>query len=71
MENKLSKTGQWYWRTGEISLKDYYLLPADKRKIHLDFLLSLNPSQRSTGDNIILQVSRTKEKEENNKFFEL
>jgi hypothetical protein len=69
MENKLIQTGNWYWRTGEISLKDYYILPADKRKIHLDFLLSLNPSQRSTGDNIILLVSRTKE--QNDKFFEL
>lgn len=69
--NNLIQTGHWYWRNGEISLKDYYQLPADKRKIHLDFLLSLKSSQRSSNDNIILQVSRTKEKEESNKFFEL
>jgi hypothetical protein len=68
MEN-LTKCGQWYWRTGEISLKDYYNLSSIARKQHIEFILTLDKSQRSTADNIILMVSRTKEEEK--KFFEL
>jgi hypothetical protein len=69
MENNLIQTGQWYWRTGEISLKDYYNLSSTERKEHINFLLTLKQSQRSTADNIILLISRTKE--QNDKFFEL
>jgi len=69
MENNLTKTGNWYWRIGEISLKDYYTLSSIARKQHIEFLLTLDKSQRSTTDNIILLVSRAKE--ESNKFFEL
>jgi hypothetical protein len=69
MENNLLKTGNWYWRTGEISLKDYYTLPSASRKQHIEFILTLDKSQRSTTDNIILLVSRAKEEEK--KFFEL
>jgi hypothetical protein len=68
MEN-LTKCGQWYFRTGEISLKDYYKLIPTDRRMHIEFLLTLKQSQRSTTDNIILLVSRTKEECE--KFFEL
>jgi hypothetical protein len=71
MENKLIKTGQWYWRIGEISLKDYYTLSSASRRQHIEFLLTLEQSQRSTTDNIILLVSRTKEEKENSKFLEL
>jgi hypothetical protein len=67
--NNLTQTGNWYWRTGEISLKDYYNLSSTERKEHIDFLLTLKQSQRSTADNIILLISRTKE--QNDKFFEL
>ena len=69
MENKLTKTGQWHWRDGEISLKYYYIMPVALRKEYLEFLLSLDKSQRSTTDNIILQITNTKEECE--KFFEL
>jgi hypothetical protein len=70
MEN-LTKCGQWYFRTGEVSLKDYYkLIPTDRRK-HIEFILTLEQSQRSTVDNIILLVSRTKEEKQNSKFLEL
>lgn len=69
MENNLTQTGQWYWRTGEISLKEYYILSSIDRKQHIEFILSLKQSQRSTADNIILLISRTKE--EKDKFFEL
>ena len=69
MENNLLKTGQWYWREGEVSLKYYYKMPVALREEYLQFLLSLSKSQRSTADNIILQLTNTKE--EVNKFFEL
>ena len=69
MKNKLTKTGQWYWREGEISLKYYYIMPVALRKEYLEFLLTLDKSQRSTADNIILQLTNTKE--EVDKFFEL
>lgn len=71
MENNLTKTGNWYWRNGEISLKDYYTLSSIDRKQHIEFLLTLDKSQRSNADNIILLISRTKTKEEKEKFFEL
>jgi hypothetical protein len=70
MEN-LTKTGQWYWRIDEISLKDYYSLPSADRKKHIEFLLTLEQSQRSTADNIILLISNTKEEKQNIKFLEL
>jgi hypothetical protein len=66
--NNITKTGNWYWRTGEISLKDYYKLSPTDRRTHVEFLLKLDYNQRSTNDNTILLVSRAKELE---KFFEL
>jgi len=69
MENNLLKTGQWYWREGEISLKYYYIMPVALRKEYLEFLLTLTNSQRSSNDNIILLISNTKEQEK--KSFEL
>jgi hypothetical protein len=68
---ELTKTGNWYWRTGEISLKDYYTLPSASRKQHIEFLLTLKESQRSSNDISILIVSRVKEEKENIKFLEL
>ena len=69
MENNLTKTGNWYWRDGEISLKDYYKLSPTDRRMYVELLLNLEQSQRSTNDNIILLISRAKEKPDN--FFEL
>ena len=69
---ELEQTGQWCWRTGEISLKEYYKLSSTDRNKHIEFLLTLKESQRSSADNIILLVSRTKEEKENNiNFFSL
>ena len=33
MENKLTKTRQWHWREGEISLKYYYYCMLIKKKL--------------------------------------
>jgi len=71
MEN-LTKCGQWYFRTGEVTLKDYYKLSPTDRKHHIEFLLTLKESQRSSNDNCILLISNTKEEKENNiNFFSL
>ena len=71
MENNLTKSGQWYWRTGEITLKDYYKLSSTDRMQHIVFLLTLDKSQRSSNDNCILLISNVKEEKENVKFLEL
>ena len=70
MEN-LTKCGQWYFRTGEVTLKDYYKLSSTDRSKHIEFLLTLKESQRSNNDICILIVSRVKEEKENIKFLEL
>ena len=61
--NKLSKTGQWYWRTGEYSLKEYYDFPTEAKELHLQFLQSLKPDELGTNDKIILIISKV-EKEQ-------
>lgn len=68
---ELKQTGQWFWRDGEVSLKDYYNLSSTERKQHIEFLLTLKESQRSTADNVILLITRTKDNNDNVKFLEL
>jgi hypothetical protein len=67
----LIKTGHWYWRENEISLKDFYQMQLDKRKEHLDFIINLEKSQRSSNDQAILVHLNYKEKENNINFFSL
>ena len=62
--NKLLKTGQWYWRTGEYSLKEYYDFPTEAKELHLLFLQSLKPEQLGTNDKAILTISKVKEQEQ-------
>jgi hypothetical protein len=69
MENNLIKTGQWYWREDEISLKNFYKLPKEEKEAHIKFILSLDISQRSTNDQYILVQEKVKEEESN--FFSL
>jgi hypothetical protein len=65
MTNKLTKTGQWYWRDDEISLKSYYQLKLPERMQHIEFLKTLNPNERSSNDQIILDMVGHKEAVEN------
>ena len=56
MENKISG---WSWRKDELSLKEFYNLPSTKRKEYISILEQLPSTERSSGDNIILnQYSR-------------
>jgi hypothetical protein len=60
MEN-LTKCGQWYFRTGEVTLKEYYKLSSTDRSKHIEFLLTLDKSQRSSNDLAILELEKVKE----------
>jgi len=56
MENKISG---WSWRKDELSLKEFYNLPSTKRKEYISTLEQLPSTERSSGDNVILnQYSR-------------
>ena len=65
----MKKEAQWIWRTGELSLKEYYILSSTERKEYVDLLLELKESQRSSADKIIIALANAKEKQSN--FFEL
>ena len=58
---KLIKTGQWYWRENEISLNNFYKLEKEQKKAHIEFILSLDKSQRSSNDLAILEQEKVKE----------
>jgi hypothetical protein len=62
--HKLSKTGQWVWRTGEYGLKEYYDFPTEAKELHLQFLQTLKPEELSTNDKAILTISKVKEQEQ-------
>lgn len=68
--NKLTKTGQWYWRDNEISMKAFQKLSSKEKQEYIKILSQLEPDARSTGDKIILNTY-TKLKEENIKFISL
>jgi hypothetical protein len=58
---KLIKTGQWYWRENEISLNTFYKLEKEQKQAHIEFILSLDKSQRSCNDQAILEQQKVKE----------
>ena len=69
MQN-LTKTGQWYWRDNEISLKSFQNLSRKEKEDYIKVLKELEPDARSTGDKIILNIY-TNLKPENIKFISL
>ena len=56
--NKLTRTGQWLWREGEISITRYYELTKEEKIEHINFLLSLKDNELSTNDIIILNFAK-------------
>ena len=60
----LTKTGQWYWRDGEISFRDFQYLPKDKKQEHLLMLEKMDLNDLSSNDKIILSVYSKKSLEE-------
>ena len=67
---KLIKTGQWYWRDNEISLKSFQNLSRKEKEDYIEIIKALEPDARSTGDKIILNIY-TNIKPENIKFISL
>ena len=67
--NNLTQTGHWFWRDNEISYKDFTRLKRVEKDAYVELILKLEPSQRSTGDQMILTNQRIKEKVD--KFLEL
>ena len=65
---KLTRTGQWLWRDGELSHKSYYGLTTEQKKEHIKFLLTLKDNELSSTDEIILRFSGVKIK---NHFFSI
>ena len=65
----LIKTGQWYWRIDELSKKEFDLLSSEKKEKYVEFLTSIEKSQRSSNDIAILEQYKKYELIEN--FFSL
>jgi hypothetical protein len=69
--NNLTRTGQWLWREGEISITRYYELTKEQKIEHINFLLSLKDNELSTNDEIILNFAKKIVKEKTKNFFTL
>lgn len=68
---KLTNTGtNWRWRNEEISFKEFRKLPQQEKDEYVLLLEGLKPEERSSGDEIILNLY-SKNKTEPNKFLEL
>ena len=50
-----NNTGQWTWRDGELSYKEFTLLTKHKQQDYLNFLNSLPKDERSSNDLSILR----------------
>lgn len=74
MEIKLTRTGSWIWREGEISYAQFSKFNKEEKETYLNFLLNLGIENLSTNDWYILnqykpeKLSSTKKTE---KFLEL
>ena len=67
----LTRTGQWLWRDGEISITIYYELSKEEKIEHINFLLSLKENELSTNDLIILNFAKKIIKQKTKNFFTL
>lgn len=66
----MKKNTSWKWRNDEISFKEFRKLPQQEKDQYVLLIEQLKPEQRSTCDEIILNLYSNK-KLEQNKFFEL
>ena len=69
--NNLTRTGQWLWRDGEISITIYYELTKEEKIKHINFLLSLKENELSSNDIIILNFAKKIVKQKTKNFFTL
>ncbi len=61
---------KWKWRDDEISFKEFRKLPSTEKDEYVLMLEGLEPEERSSGDEIILNLY-SKNKPDVNKFLEL
>jgi len=69
--NNLTRTGQWLWRDGELSISRYYELTKEQKIEHINFLLSLKDNELSTNDLIIINFAKKIVKQKTKNFFTL
>jgi hypothetical protein len=68
---KLKSTGtKWKWREDELNFKQFRNLPQQEKDEYVLLILGLKPEERSSCDEIILNLY-SKYKPEQNKFLEL
>jgi hypothetical protein len=60
----------WRWRDNELSFKEFRKLPQQEKDEYILLVEGLKPEERSSGDEIILNLY-SKNKLELNKFLEL
>jgi hypothetical protein len=67
----LTRTGQWLWRDGELSMNSYYQLTKEEKIEHINFLLSLKENELSSNDKIVLNFAKKIVKQKPKNFFTL
>ena len=67
MEAKRNKG--WRWRDGELNVREYNKLSNEERRKYLDMIKSLQPEERSSCDDYLIQMSSYKPDPDNNKKF--
>ena len=61
----------WFWRKGELSVKDFYQLLRKEKDAYIEHLLSLDESQLSTNDEYILKYYAPEKLIVNKKFISI
>jgi hypothetical protein len=46
----------WYWRDGELSVKEFYKLTSTAKQEYINQLEKLDSNVTSTGDNLLLNL---------------
>ena len=60
----MASSNSWYWRDGELSVKEFYHLSSTAKQEYITALEKLDTGTLSTGDNILLNLyskKRTKQ----------
>lgn len=68
---EIKVTGQWRWRTDEISMKTFKKLNLNDRQEYLDLVKGLPKEQRSTMDEILINQYHLDKPNHTPNYFEL
>lgn len=64
----ITQTGQWKWRDGEISMKEFRKLSLEEKQEYLDLIKGLEQSERSTMDDYLVEIYNLDKKKPINLF---